>query len=83
MSGTRTGGNQVRDICLSRDPDHYRKIGSKGGKISRGGGFTSKEQAKLGGQIGGIIRRCSPLNKADKQLVSELRKELQKLKTVA
>jgi len=40
VSGTKEGGKKTRDKNLARDPDFYRKIGAKGGKISRTGGFA-------------------------------------------
>lgn len=42
MSGSRIGGLKTKQLNLERDPDFYRKIGSIGGKISKGGGFASK-----------------------------------------
>jgi general stress protein YciG len=43
---------------LAQDPDHYAKIGRKGGKGGKGGGFASmsKKRLKEVGRKGGINR---------------------------
>ena len=40
MSGTKIGGLKSKEKNLARDPDFYKNIGFRGGKLSRGGGFT-------------------------------------------
>lgn len=35
MSGTKDGGNKTKKKVLEKDPDFYKKIGSKGGKVKR------------------------------------------------
>ena len=40
MPGTKIGGLKSKEKNLARDPDFYKNIGFRGGKLSRGGGFT-------------------------------------------
>ena len=40
MAGTKIGGLKSKEKNLARDPDFYKHIGFRGGKLSRGGGFT-------------------------------------------
>jgi general stress protein YciG len=69
MVGTRAGGLKTKAAILARDPNHYKKIGSKGGHNGRGpnytGGFAgNKTLARLAGKIGGTIsRRKGPSKK--------------------
>lgn len=37
MAGTKAGGRKAAETNMRNDPDFYRKIGSKGGKISKRG----------------------------------------------
>jgi len=58
MSGTSIGGIKARDKNLARDPYHYKKIGSKGGKASGTGGFyANPELACIAGAKGGRISK--------------------------
>jgi general stress protein YciG len=40
MAGTKTGGQKAAATNLERDPDFYKKIGAKGGRNGRTGGFA-------------------------------------------
>ncbi len=55
MGGTREGGLKAAATNKKRHgEDHYKKIGAKGGVISRGGGFASNpELARTAGALGG------------------------------
>ena len=67
MAGTITGGRKAAAKNLARDPDFYRRIGSKGGSNGTTGGFastvigddglTGRERAKVVGAIGGTRSR--------------------------
>lgn len=60
MAGSVAGGKQARDSNKAKHgDDFYRVIGSIGGKISRGGGFTS-ETARRWGKVGGTKSRRKP-----------------------
>lgn len=51
-------GKKARDTNLKKDPDFYRKIGTKGGLISRNGGFAADpELAREAGRKGGRVSR--------------------------
>lgn len=75
MSGTKAGGMKAAAANKANDPDFYRKIGSKGGKLGHTGGFASKsvgidgltgpQRARTAGTLGGTIsRRKAPTEKA-------------------
>lgn len=58
MGGTKEGGQQAAKKMLARDPDWYKKIGSRGGKVEREGrGFAGMSKEKLAeiGKKGGTI----------------------------
>lgn len=68
MAGSREGGLITAQRNLERDPDHYRKIGAKGGLAGKGAdyqkggkkpsGFASNpEMAKIYGAKGGAASR--------------------------
>lgn len=59
MSGTPSGGKKARDTNLKRHgKDFYRKIGTKGGRIGRTGGFfANRELARKAGTKGGRISK--------------------------
>lgn len=46
MSGTLIGGQKAAQMNKAKDPDFYRKIGSKGGKISKRH-LTSEEASAI------------------------------------
>lgn len=43
MAGTKEGGRKAALKNLQRDPDFYAKIGQKGGKNGKTGGFARRE----------------------------------------
>lgn len=58
MAGTKQGGKSAAEKNLRNDPDFYRKIGAKGGKKSRTGGFyANRELARTAGAKGGRTSR--------------------------
>ena len=60
MSGTPAGGKKASISNKQRHgEDFYSVIGSKGGKISRGGGFASnRELASKAGYKGGKVTKA-------------------------
>ncbi len=59
MAGTKEGGRAAAATNKSKyGSDFYAKIGSKGGKLGRTGGFyANRELARLAGAKGGRISR--------------------------
>lgn len=59
MPGTRKGGTKAAKTNKTRyGNDFYVKIGAKGGKISRGGGFAADpDRAREAGRKGGLASR--------------------------
>jgi hypothetical protein len=59
MAGTKQGGLSAASTNKSKyGSDFYAKIGAKGGKIGRTGGFFgNRELARRAGAIGGSISR--------------------------
>lgn len=58
MAGTTAGGIKTRDKNLARDPDFYKRIGSKGGKHTGLKGFAlNPALARVAGRKGGTISR--------------------------
>lgn len=58
MAGTKAGGQKAAKKNLARDPLFYAKIGAKGGKLGRTGGFAANpELARTAGAKGGKISR--------------------------
>lgn len=58
MAGNRIGGLKAKIKNLERDPDFYKRIGSKGGSNGKGpdykGGFAAdRERARIAGAKGG------------------------------
>jgi general stress protein YciG len=66
-AGTREGGKLAAAKNKANDPDFYKKIGSKGGKLGTTGGFASElvgkdgltgaERSQIAGSRGGKISR--------------------------
>lgn len=55
MTGTYAGGIKARDKNLARDPDHYKKMGAKGGRNGHTGGFAANpELARIAGRQGAL-----------------------------
>lgn len=44
MAGTKTGGLKAAARNLAKDPDFYKKIGSRGGIRGHTGGFYDKKE---------------------------------------
>lgn len=67
MSGTVTGGKKATATNKLRyGDDFYKKIGQKGGTVSRGGGFASShELAVSAGRKGGSASRRGKAVKID------------------
>jgi general stress protein YciG len=67
MAGTQIGGQRAAAKNLAKDPNFYAKIGARGGKNGRTGGFASQvvgddgltgaERARIAGARGGRISR--------------------------
>lgn len=59
MAGTKQGGVAAASTNKARyGSDFYAKIGAKGGKLGRTGGFyANRELARKAGQAGGRISR--------------------------
>ena len=58
MAGTKAGGIKAAKKNLARDPQFYAKIGAKGGKNGKTGGFAANpELARIAGAKGGRISR--------------------------
>ena len=58
MTGTTAGGQKAAAKNLAKDPNFYAKIGAKGGKNGRTGGFAANpELARIAGAKGGRISR--------------------------
>ncbi|MDR6794206.1 general stress protein YciG [Pseudarthrobacter oxydans] len=58
MPGTRAGGLKARDKNLANDPGFYARIGAKGGRNGRTGGFAANpELARVAGAKGGRISK--------------------------
>lgn len=58
MAGTKAGGQKAAAKNLQRDPEFYAKIGAKGGRNGRTGGFAANpELARIAGAKGGRISR--------------------------
>lgn len=54
MAGTIAGGKKAAAKNLAKDPDFYSKIGAKGGKNGKTGGFyANRELARIAGAKGG------------------------------
>ncbi len=61
MAGTKAGGKAAANTNKTKyGSDFYAKIGAKGGKLGRTGGFfANRELARLAGAKGGRISRRS------------------------
>lgn len=59
MAGNRNGALITRDKNLKKDPDFYRKIGAKGGKVKgvKKGFALDPERARRAGAKGGKISK--------------------------
>ena len=61
MAGTKAGGKAAAATNKAKyGKDFYAKIGAKGGKLGRTGGFfANRELARIAGQKGGRLSRRS------------------------
>ena len=61
MAGTKTGGKAAAATNKTKyGADFYAKIGAKGGKLGKTGGFyANRDLARLAGAKGGRISRRS------------------------
>jgi uncharacterized protein len=58
MSGTKAGGLRAAAKNVAKDPNFYAKIGAKGGRNGKTGGFAANpELARIAGAKGGRISR--------------------------
>jgi uncharacterized protein len=58
MAGTKAGGQKAAAKNLAKDPSFYAKIGAKGGRNGRTGGFAANpDLARIAGAKGGRISR--------------------------
>lgn len=62
MAGTKAGGRAAAETNKKRHgSDFYAKIGAKGGRLGKTGGFAAgeagRERARIYGAIGGRISR--------------------------
>ena len=63
MAGTVEGGKKAAKKNLEKDPNFYARIGAKGGKNGRTGGFyRDSERARIAGAKGGKISRKGKAN---------------------
>jgi uncharacterized protein len=65
MAGTKAGGYAASETNrLKYGQDFYSRIGSKGGRLGRTGGFyANRELARKAGAVGGRISRRGPSRK--------------------
>ena len=65
MAGTKIGGMKAAATNKSKHgADFYAKIGAKGGKNGRTGGFAANpELARIAGRKGGLVSRRKPAAK--------------------
>lgn len=58
MAGTKAGGKKAAQKNLQKDPSFYARIGAKGGRNGRTGGFAANpDLARIAGAKGGKISR--------------------------
>ena len=81
MAGTKAGGILAAQKNKAKDPLFYAKIGAKGGRVGRTGGFasdvvgedglTGRQRAVLAGAAGGrISRRTKKVTREDLDLAA-------------
>lgn len=74
MAGTYAGGRAAAKTNKQKyGADFYKKIGAKGGRLGRTGGFAcgpeGRERARLAGAKGGRISRRGPSTKEYRRAV--------------
>lgn len=75
MAGTKEGGKLAAKKNIEKyGVDFYAKIGAKGGKLGRTGGFfANRELARVAGAKGGRVSRrpkTAPVKKSDLELAA-------------
>lgn len=63
MSGTPQGGHKAKLSNMARDPDHYKRIGSKGGSkkgVKKGFALMTYKQRAAHGSRGGKLSKRLP-----------------------
>ncbi len=71
MAGTKAGGLKAAAKNKAKDPNFYAKIGAKGGRLGRTGGFAANpELARIAGAKGGRISRRRKTTKQDVTLAA-------------
>ena len=71
MAGTVAGGKKAAAANKAKDPNFYAKIGAKGGRLGRTGGFAANpELARIAGAKGGRISRRRKTTKQDVTLAA-------------
>ena len=71
MAGTKAGGLKAAAKNKAKDPNFYAKIGAKGGKLGRTGGFAANpDLARIAGAKGGRISRRRKATKQDVTLAT-------------
>ena len=66
MAGTVTGGKKAAAKNLQKDPNFYAKIGAKGGRLGKTGGFAANPAlARVAGAKGGRISRRRKASEAN------------------
>lgn len=76
MSGNREGGLKCAAKNLARDPEFYRKIGTKGGRNGKTGGFAAnRDLARKAGELGGRISRRSESTRLTPEQAAKIRQE--------
>ena len=84
MAGTKAGGQKAAKTNKElHGEDFYRRIGQKGGHLSRTGGFasyvvgedglTGRERAVLAGAIGGHLSKRGPAKKNLEEEINKVR----------
>lgn len=59
MVATREGNLKIKEILLAKNPDHFKELGSRGGKVKGRKGFAAISEAKrrAAARKGGKISR--------------------------
>ncbi len=78
MSGTKAGGAKAALTNKTKDPDFYKRIGSKGGKAGTGHAFGhGKVDPHEAGKVGGTISKRG--RSKDTIFTGEFPKEVQSI----
>lgn len=78
MAGTKQGGLKAAAKNLARDKDFYAKIGAKGGRNGRTGGFAANpDLARIAGAKGGRISRRTAKTTSDDAIATQIANDTQ------